>query len=81
LQHVSAPVQGEHLASEAYYQATHPVCVVTADGEGVANHLGSAALIELAHILGLTEAYSNAMVSTRTRRSAHNPGRVLRDRW
>jgi hypothetical protein len=53
--------------------------VVTADGDGVANHAGSAALTELADILGLTRAYSNAMVPTRRRRSAHDPGRVLRD--
>ena len=57
----------------------HARFVVTADGEGVANHAASAALTELADILGLTKAHSNAMVSTRTRRPAHDPGRVLRD--
>jgi hypothetical protein len=53
--------------------------VVTADGDGVANHAGSAALTELADVLGLTKAYSNALAPIRRRRSAHDPGRVLRD--
>lgn len=36
-------------------------------------------MTELADILGLTKAYSNALVPTRTRHSAHDPGRVLSD--
>jgi Transposase DDE domain group 1 len=53
--------------------------VVTADGEGLVSHAGAALLVELADRAGLTGAMSAAMASTRERRSAHDPGRVLRD--
>ena len=53
--------------------------IVTADGDGVINHAGSAALTELADTLDLTRGLSLAMAGTRKRRSAHDPGRVLRD--
>lgn len=53
--------------------------LVTADGEGVVSHVGSALLTELADTLGLTNALAEAMAPTRQRRSAHNPGEVLRD--
>jgi hypothetical protein len=53
--------------------------VVTADGEGLVSHAGTALLVELADRAGLTSAMSAAMASTRERRSAHDPGRVLRD--
>ncbi len=53
--------------------------VVTRDGEGIANHAGSAALRELSDRLGLTSALSTAMISHRARRSAHDPGQILRD--
>ncbi len=36
-------------------------------------------MVELADRLGLTEALSEAMAPTRERRSAHDPGVVLRD--
>ncbi len=52
---------------------------VTADGEGLVSHAGVALLAELADRLGLTAALSQAMAPTRERRSAHDPGRVLRD--
>jgi hypothetical protein len=52
---------------------------VTADGEGLVSHAGAALLVELADRAGLTAALSEALVSTRERRSAHDPGRVLRD--
>jgi hypothetical protein len=52
---------------------------VTADGEGLVSHAGVALLVELADRVGLTGALSAAMVETRERRSAHDPGRVLRD--
>jgi hypothetical protein len=52
---------------------------VTADGEGLVSHAGVALLAELADRLGLTAALSEAMAPTRERRSAHDPGRVLRD--
>src|SRR3954468_13231659 len=53
--------------------------VVTADGEGLVSHAGAALLVELADRAGLTAALSDAMAPTRERRSAHDPGRVLRD--
>jgi hypothetical protein len=52
---------------------------VTADGEGLVSHAGAALLVEVADRVGLTTAMSEAMVQTRERRSAHGPGRVLRD--
>jgi Transposase DDE domain group 1 len=52
---------------------------VTADGEGLVSHAGVALLVELADRAGLTEALSGALADTRERRSAHDPGRVLRD--
>jgi len=52
---------------------------VTADGGGLISHTGVALLVELADRVGLTEALSDALAGTRERRSAHDPGRVLRD--
>ncbi len=52
---------------------------VTADGEGLISHAGASLLTELAGRLGLTQALSEAMAPTRERRSAHDPGAVLRD--
>jgi hypothetical protein len=53
--------------------------IVTTDGEGIANQVGSLALRDLSDALGLTRALSEAMAPTRERRSAHDPGQVLRD--
>jgi hypothetical protein len=52
---------------------------VTSDGEGLVSHAGAALLAELADRVGLTMALSEALAVTRERRSAHDPGRVLRD--
>jgi hypothetical protein len=52
---------------------------VTADGEGLVSHAGTALLAELADRTGLTQALRDAMAPTRQRRSTHDPGRVLRD--
>jgi len=52
---------------------------VTADGEGLTSHAGSSLLTELADTLGLTDGFAQAMAPTRQRRSAHDPGEVLRD--
>src|SRR5271154_7332824 len=52
---------------------------VTADGEGLVSHAGAALLVGLADRVGLTAELSGALGSTRERRSAHDPGRVLRD--
>lgn len=52
---------------------------VTADGDGLVSHAGAYLLIELADRIGLTAALSEAMAPMRERRSAHDPGRVLRD--
>jgi hypothetical protein len=49
------------------------------DGEGIASHVGSLALRDLSDALGLTQALSEAMAPMRERRSAHDPGQVLRD--
>lgn len=60
-------------------QTTRQTVEVRADGEGLVSHAGAYLLVELADRLGLTEALSGAMASTRERRSAHDPGVVLRD--
>jgi hypothetical protein len=60
-------------------KATCQTVEVTADGEGLVSHAGAFLLTELADRLGLTAALSAAMAPTRERRSAHDPGRVLRD--
>ncbi len=60
-------------------QTTTQTVEVRADGEGLVSHAGAYLLVELADRLGLTAALSAAMASTRERRSAHDPGVVLRD--
>ena len=52
---------------------------VTADGGGQVRHAGGTLLVGVADRVGLTRALSAAMASTRERRSAHDPGVVLRD--
>jgi hypothetical protein len=52
---------------------------VTADGTGQVGHAGSLLLAGVADRVGLTRALSAAMAPTRQRRSAHDPGVVLRD--
>ena len=53
--------------------------VVKADGKGQVAHAGGALLAGVADRVGLTQALSGAMAPTRQRRSAHDPGVVLRD--
>lgn len=60
-------------------QTTRQTVEVRADGEGLVSHAGAFLLVELADRLGLTATLSAAMASTRQRRSAHDPGVVLRD--
>jgi hypothetical protein len=60
-------------------QTTRQTVEVRADGEGLLSHAGAFLLVELGDRLGLTEALSKAMAPTRERRSAHDPGVVLRD--
>ncbi len=52
---------------------------VTADGEGLVSHAGSALLAEVADKTGLTRALSAGLAGMRERRSGHDPGRVVRD--
>jgi hypothetical protein len=52
---------------------------VRADGTGLVGHAGSALSAGVADRVGLTRALSVAMGPTRERRSAHDPGVVLRD--
>jgi hypothetical protein len=60
-------------------QTTRQTVEVKADAEGIVSHAGARLLAELADRLGLTTALSEAMAPTRERRSAHDPGVVLRD--
>ena len=52
---------------------------VTADGEGLVSHAGSALLAQAADRTGLTRALSSALAGMRERRAGHDPGRVVRD--
>ena len=52
---------------------------VVADDTRVVSHAGSGLLVGLADRVGLTAGLSVAMGDTRERRSAHDPGWVLRD--
>ncbi len=60
-------------------QTTRQTVEVRADGEGLVSHAGAFLLVELADRLGLTTALAEAMAPTRERRSAHDPGVVIRD--
>ncbi|MCA1699373.1 MAG: transposase, partial [Actinobacteria bacterium] len=52
---------------------------VTADGEGLVSHAGSALLAQVADKTGLTGALSGALWGVRERRAGHDPGRVVCD--
>jgi hypothetical protein len=52
---------------------------VTADGEGLVSHAGSALLAQVADKTGLTRALSLGLSAARKRRGGHDPGRVVRD--
>lgn len=52
---------------------------VTADGEGLVSHAGSALLAQVAEKTGLAKALSKELAGMRERRSIHDPGRVIRD--
>ena len=57
-----------------------PVTVeVTADGEGLVSHAGSALLAQVADKAGLTRALSLRLAGVKQRRRGHDPGRVIRD--
>jgi hypothetical protein len=60
-------------------QTTARTVEVRADGEGLVSHAGAFLLVELADRVGLTAGLSEAMAPTRERRSAHDPGVVVRD--
>ena len=52
---------------------------VSADGEGLVSHAGSALLAQVADKTGLTRALSRRLGGLRRRRGGHDPGRVIRD--
>jgi hypothetical protein len=57
-----------------------PITVeVTADGEGLVSHAGTALLAQVADKLGLTRALSLRLAGIKQRRRGHDPGRVIRD--
>jgi Transposase DDE domain group 1 len=60
-------------------QTTAQTVEVRADAEGIVSHAGASLLAELSDRVGLTAGLSAAMAPTRERRSAHDPGVVLRD--
>jgi len=52
---------------------------VSADGEGLVSHAGSALLAQMADRTALTRTLSDGLAGMRERRSGHDPGRVIRD--
>ena len=58
---------------------TRPKIVVTADGAGVASHVGSRLLADVADRTTLTGELSEVLQGLRRRRARHDPGRVLVD--
>jgi hypothetical protein len=58
---------------------TRPKISVTADGAGVASHVGSRLLADVADRTTLTTELSQALSGLRKPRSRHDPGRVLVD--
>jgi hypothetical protein len=57
-----------------------PVTVdVSADGDGLVSHAGSALLAQVAEKTGLTRALSLRLAGMKERRCGHDPGQVLRD--
>lgn len=52
---------------------------VTCDGEGIVGHAGARLVSGVAEVVGLDDAYSEAMAPTTRRRRAIDPGRVLVD--
>lgn len=60
-------------------QTTRQTVEVRADAEGIVSHAGAHLLAELGDRVGLTAGLCAAMAPTRERRSAHDPGVVLRD--
>ena len=60
-------------------QTTRQTVEVRADAEGIVSRAGAHLLAELGDRLGLTAGLSAATATTRERRSAHDPGVVLRD--
>jgi hypothetical protein len=52
---------------------------VSADGEGLVSHAGSALLGQVADKTGLTRALSRELAGMRERGGGHDPGRVIRD--
>ncbi|MGH2848482.1 MAG: IS1380 family transposase [Thermoleophilaceae bacterium] len=52
---------------------------VTADGEGLVSHAGSALLGQVADKTGLTRELSHGLSGMRERAGGHDPGRVIRD--
>ena len=52
---------------------------VTADGEGLVSHAGSALVAQVADRLGLTAGLSLRLAVLKQRRRGHDPGRVIRD--
>jgi hypothetical protein len=71
--------QNQEDTQKVKAKTTAQTVEVRADGEGLVSHAGAFLLTELTDRLGLTAALSEAMAPTRERRSAHDPGVVLRD--
>jgi DDE family transposase len=58
---------------------SRPRIVVSGDGRGVAGHVGSRLLADVADATGLTARFGEALASLRRRRRGYDPGRVAVD--
>lgn len=61
------------------YSRRRRLPVISADGERIVNHTGALLLKEMSDRMGLTDELGHALSEVRVRRSAHDPGAILRD--
>lgn len=61
------------------YSRQRRLPIITPDGDGIVNHTGALLLKECADRMGLTDDLARALSRVRIRRSAYDPGVILRD--
>lgn len=61
------------------YSKQRRLPAISADGEGIVNHVGALLLKELADRMGLTDDLAEALSPVRLRNSAYDPAAILRD--
>lgn len=61
------------------YSKRRRLPLISADGEGIVNHVGALLLKEMADRIGLTDDLGRALSGARVRRSEYDPAEILRD--